>query len=75
MSEVSLSELDCLEDFLTPSQDLSQHRGSFGDPWVLVWKVCVQRGAQRDGETLSPALPYRRRDTWEVEGQASDDEN
>lgn len=43
MSEVSLSELDCLENFLTPPQDLSQHRGSFGAR-VFWFGRCVYRG-------------------------------
>lgn len=55
--EVFLSELDCLEDHLTPSQDLSQQGGrKFWGPWVLVWKVCVQRDLQGSGVTQSLAL-------------------
>lgn len=46
---VSLSELDCLEDFLTPFQDLSQCRGSFGAHGFWFGKACVQRGAQSCG--------------------------
>lgn len=45
-TEVSLSELDCLEDFLTPSQDLSQHRGSFGAHGFWFGR-CVYRGVLR----------------------------
>ena len=74
--EASLSELNCLEDLVTPSQDLSQQGGrKFWGLWVLVRKVWVQRGAQGCGETLSPALqcPVAERTPGEVEGQTSDD--
>lgn len=66
----------CLEDLLTPSQDLSQQRGrKFWGPWVVVRKVCVQRGAQGYGETRSPALQCSVAEgtRGEVEGQTSDD--
>lgn len=50
MSEVSLSELDCLEDFLTPSQDLSQCRSSFG---AHLEGVCIELKAMGDPVTCT----------------------
>lgn len=55
---------------------LSQHaEGMFWGPWVLVQKVCVRRGAQGCGETLSLALqcPVVEGTRGEVEGQTFDD--
>lgn len=73
--EAFLSELDCLEDLLTPSQDLYQQGGrkSWG-LWVLLWKVCVQRSVQGSGETQSVALqcPVAKGTHGEVEGQTFD---
>lgn len=69
-------ELGCLEDLLTPFQDLSQQAEKmFWGPWVLVQKVSVRRGAQGCGETLSLALqcPVVEGTRGEVEGQTFDD--
>lgn len=74
MSEVSLSELDCRESFLTPSQtchsaeEVSEPMGSGLEG------VCTEGCSELWG-TLSPALPCRRGDMWEVKGQAFDDGN
>lgn len=61
--EVSLSELDCPEDLLAPSQDLSWQGGrKVWGPWVLVW-WCVCRGCSGKPHHQH-AVPFSRGDTW-----------